>query len=1227
MASKRRLRRCVLWISALLFLLVLLLLTSPLWFPWLLRPLAHRYNADFSNYERVGYDRLVVKNLTFRKETTVFTASRVAAVQPLAWGWKYLTHSDAGPRLLVSDWKLELLPSAKTNHQSHSLPFLFDQAKNSVPRVEQWLPAATLTNGVVLWNTNEVQVPFVIWRDGTLSGQATVTRFNQTAKWDIDASKREAIQLHLQLPDLETATTLRITKTNDAIRVAGDIQWLTNTASITATFTRESFLPVFAKMETPAFNIPAANLHLTNYHDVEGSFAAEWTGTNFSVDLTANAASLMRGFPPLHAVVQAHGDTNFVRLHKVSLSLPGATADLSRNVDVSFKGRLLSETAEFKVAADLSQQSFIAATGTVSGQIFLRRNETIYPDATFQIKGSDLVYSNYSSKAMIAEGSFAWPEVTLNNFSVDVSDSAHAMGKAVVDLQKRSVESSSFKMEGTVPKEMVPSKIGMGHISLMGSCNGPIGNIAYAGELSIPDLLLLPSLRPVKLKAKYSGRRKNLESFDATLSTAESELHLSGAALVETNNISIKLAELSLTTNQTPAFSLTQPSQIDFQKQGSSAWHVAISPFQLHGIAGDLSLTGNAEWPSKGNVALAGKGLNSKILQAFVTNAFPAIAVSTLRFSGGWTNSPLNFSLEGDGTYKPPEELPLRIQIKAVGNKEGMQFDELLVWSDSKTILNAHGDLPARLEPSRKEKIIQVDGDAPFKFQAITKPNEAFWDRITKLAKLKLDGPEISLNVSGTLNKPVAQLSATARSLDWQGANRPLPKVSELRANLKADQKTLSLTQLSFKVEGQPVMVSAEMPLVNLTNKWREAFDWQKARGRIVVKEAQVSPFLPYLPSVLGPSGSIDLDVTMSPGRRVNGDLQLRNIETRSLGTVGSVHNLRAHLRFTESLVQFTNVTGVLGGETVGVSGFINFAEMGKDNLPLFDLNVAGKGVPLTRKPDLILRADIELNALNTRTNEQPLVSGLVNFNESFFLGDLKMLLPGKVAKPRERPPFFSVEAEPFSKWNLNVRLAGENFMRVRTPLFRGAISANWRLRGTLREPMALGDAKIESGQVQFPFSNLRVQQGFVTLTSEDPYRPQIFATAASRTFGYDVQMTLTGPADKPLVEFSSTPPLTSEQIVLMLTAGELPKREASFSAEKRAGRLALFLGKSVLSKFTSDNGGAERLIITSGENITEQGKETYALEYKITDDISLVGEYDRFGAWNAGVKWRVYSK
>lgn len=94
-----------------------------------------------------------------------------------------------------------------------------------------------------------------------------------------------------------------------------------------------------------------------------------------------------------------------------------------------------------------------------------------------------------------------------------------------------------------------------------------------------------------------------------------------------------------------------------------------------------------------------------------------------------------------------------------------------------------------------------------------------------------------------------------------------------------------------------------------------------------------------------------------------------------------------------------------------------------------------------------------------------------------------------------------------------------------------------------------------------------------------------------------------------------------------MLTAGELPRNENIFSTEARAGRLATFFGRDIISRYSGSESSGERLIINSGENITDEGKTTYSVEYQLTDRWSLIGEYDRFSALNAAVKWRIYSR
>ena len=150
-------------------------------------------------------------------------------------------------------------------------------------------------------------------------------------------------------------------------------------------------------------------------------------------------------------------------------------------------------------------------------------------------------------------------------------------------------------------------------------------------------------------------------------------------------------------------------------------------------------------------------------------------------------------------------------------------------------------------------------------------------------------------------------------------------------------------------------------------------------------------------------------------------------------------------------------------------------------------------------------------------------------------------------------------------------------------------------------------------------------------LTSADPYLPQLLVAASGRAYTYDLRMQVSGPADHPLVEFSSTPGLSSDQILGMLTTGELPINTGSFTTEQRAGRIGLFAGKNVLSQLGLFPGGEERLTVGSGEGFgeltfPEEVLQTYSAEFQMTRHWSLVGEYDPFGV-NLGLKWLFYSK
>jgi translocation and assembly module TamB len=289
-------------------------------------------------------------------------------------------------------------------------------------------------------------------------------------------------------------------------------------------------------------------------------------------------------------------------------------------------------------------------------------------------------------------------------------------------------------------------------------------------------------------------------------------------------------------------------------------------------------------------------------------------------------------------------------------------------------------------------------------------------------------------------------------------------------------------------------------------------------------------------------------------------------------------------------------------------------------------VSLRGTNVPLSREPGAIIRSDLNLRAVKTN-DAPPLITGLARLRDSFLLSDLADLVPRQGAVPAARPPYFSVTDLLFADCRLDVNATGSQFLKVNSTLFRGVVSANLRLEGTLAEPIALGDLKIDSGTVVFPFANLDVQQGFITLSSADPYHPRISVTAGSKQFGYDVKMDVSGTADSPVIQFTSTPPLSSEQILLIVSAGELPQGGINLTPQQREQTLAMFLGRDLLSELGFADQAQQRLTIRSGEEISEQGVPSYEVDLKLTPRWSLVGERDQFNDYNAGVKWKVYSK
>ena len=102
-------------------------------------------------------------------------------------------------------------------------------------------------------------------------------------------------------------------------------------------------------------------------------------------------------------------------------------------------------------------------------------------------------------------------------------------------------------------------------------------------------------------------------------------------------------------------------------------------------------------------------------------------------------------------------------------------------------------------------------------------------------------------------------------------------------------------------------------------------------------------------------------------------------------------------------------------------------------------------------------------------------------------------------------------------------------------------------------------------------------------LTEADPYEPAIYLRGTGRRYGYDLTMEIDGTASQPNVVFTSSPPLDSEQVLLMVMTGAAPSNEIAKSVTQRVANIGLFLGKSLLGSLGADAGDADRLTFRVG--------------------------------------------
>jgi translocation and assembly module TamB len=614
--------------------------------------------------------------------------------------------------------------------------------------------------------------------------------------------------------------------------------------------------------------------------------------------------------------------------------------------------------------------------------------------------------------------------------------------------------------------------------------------------------------------------------------------------------------------------------------------------------------------------------------------------LSSLALDLSWTSpdAPVTGTLRGAfsvDTPLPGERVSATFYLAADtrgAGGGGIELRTAQIRARDTVLAEASGRFPATLH-ARREGWFRLSDEVPFFFEIASRDGAGWQETLAELTGVKLSGATLHGRVEGTVDEPRGSLALGAAQLEILAGRLPftLPAVTDARVELVFDGRDgLHMPVARVDIDGQPVVVSGKLPVsadewARLPETWSRLVR-ERAEGELHITKAKVASLARYMPTYLAPAGEVSTDIRYGPRQRLEGTLVLEGAASRPLGPLGVLQQIEARLRFHERAVEVESLKALAGGQPVTLAGKADWPRGGR---PRVDVTLCGQNVPFVRQTGLVVRGDLDLEAHSFDDDSgRGRISGEVRLRESVFLADLTSLLPGGTRGAARRPPYFSVEEPPFRDWELDVVLRGQRFLRVRTPVFAGLVSTRFNLAGTLGNPRAVGEATVEDGRVIFPFTTFVVQEGGgIRLTEASPYEPRLQLTGAAQRYDYDLRMELGGTATDPTVQFFSSPALDSEQVLMLVMAGMAPA-ESSFSASSsRLARFGTYVGADVLRQLGVDDSASERLTIRSGEKLSRQGRETYAVEYALGGRWELVGEYDEFDGYNAGVKWRFTPK
>ena len=340
-------------------------------------------------------------------------------------------------------------------------------------------------------------------------------------------------------------------------------------------------------------------------------------------------------------------------------------------------------------------------------------------------------------------------------------------------------------------------------------------------------------------------------------------------------------------------------------------------------------------------------------------------------------------------------------------------------------------------------------------------------------------------------------------------------------------------------------------------------------------------------------SGSISGQVTVTGNLSspvVRGSLQVENGAIADFNLPSALSELNGTLTFSQNQVTIEKLTGRTGGGTVSFTGHaqLNGREVN------FDLKADADSVRLRYPPGVSSTATASLHWSGSSSGS--LLSGNITVNKlgvtpGFDFGAYLARSTQAANLPQTDPVLNNIRLD------LHVVTAPD--LQMQTSVLRLRGDADLRVRGNAAKPVLLGRADVFEGEAYFNGTKYRLERGGITFGTPSASNaaatvPVVDFEATTHIRDYDITLSITGPADRPKLNYRSEPPLPTNDIIGLLAFGQTTEESAAmqqstqsaFSQQASSAMLTAALNATLSNR-------AQRLFGNSRIKIDPQGLAT----------------------------------